>query len=243
MEIEQTIEQMKSLRLSYMSQSLQERMSRGEHRDLSSEEFVGILVEDECNSRKTKKIKNLIRKANLRGEKPCLENIRYEKERGFSKKDISPFYKDDWIKNAENMVFTGATGTGKSYLAEALVFQACKSGFRAKKLSMDMLLEEVRANRALGQYQKYIGLLNKISVLVIDDFAISDYKKNQYCELLHILEERTGSSSTIITSQYATKDWHSRIPDPTVADAICDRLIMGSWVLNMKGPSQRRGKE
>jgi DNA replication protein DnaC len=238
--IEQTIAKLTSLRLTTMAKSLRRRLDNGEQHKMSPDEFLSCLVDDEVESRATKKIANLMKKANLRPEQASLENLRFEKTRGFSKKDIEPYYREDWIRRAEDMVFTGATGTGKSYLAEALVFQSCKLGFRAEKISFNKLLEEVRAHRALGQYSKFMKNMQRTAVLVVDDFAIDDNtSKQQYCEFLHILEDRTKRCSTIITSQYPTGKWHERIPDPTLADAICDRLIMGAWNLGFLGSSQR----
>jgi len=239
MHIEQTIQKMRKLRLAAMAESLKRRLDQGEHRNTDPETFISRLIDDEVESRASKRLKTLINKAKLRPEQACLENIRFDSTRGFKKSDLERFYRDDWITRAENMVFTGETGTGKTYLAEALVLQACRLGYRARKVSQDMLLEEVRVNRAMGKYVKYLRDLDLTSVLVIDDFAIGDHDGRQYCEILNILEERIGKNCTIITSQYPGKSWHERIPDPTVADAICDRLLMTSWVLPLKGPSQR----
>ena len=240
MHIEQTIQKMKQLRLSAMALSLQDRLDRGEHRNIDPETFISVLIDDEFESRTSKKIKNLIQKAQLRPEQACLENIRYSSVRGFKKTDLERYYKIDWIDRAENIIFTGATGTGKTYLSEALVFQTCRLGHKARKVTQDMLLEEIRINRAMRKYGKYLKNMSLTKVLIIDDFAIGDYNSQQYCEILHLLEERVGKCSTIITTQYPTDKWHERIPDPTIADAICDRLLKTSWILNMKGPSQRR---
>lgn len=239
MHTEQTLQKMKSLKLTHMAQSLEDRLSRGEHHKVDPETFVARLVDDEAEGRATKRLQGLIRRASVRPEKAALENIRYAPDRGFAKKDLERYYRNDWIDRHENMVFTGATGTGKTYLAEALILQACKLGYKAKKISMDMLFEEIRVHRAMGKYAKFMKDSSSTSVLVIDDFAIGNHDGVQYCELLHLLEERVGKCSTIITSQYPTELWHERIPDPTIADAICDRLLMTSWVLELKGDSQR----
>ena len=238
--IEQTIQKMRKLRLTAMANSLEQRLEKGEHRDMDPESFLSHLVDDEVEARSSRQIKNLIKKAKLRPEQACLENIRHSAKRGFSKKDLERFYRVDWIDRGENMVFTGATGTGKTYLSEALAFQACRMRRSARKLSQDMLLEEVRVHRAMGKYSKFMKDITNVDVLVIDDFVISEYDSHQYSEILHILEERLGKSCTIITSQYPGKVWCERIPDPTLADAICDRLLMTSWVLEMKGESQRK---
>lgn len=240
MHIEQTLQKMRKLRLTAMANSLEQRLEKGDHRDMDPESFISHLIDDEVEARASRQIKNLIRRAKLRPEQACLENIHYSAKRGFSKSDLDRFHRTDWIDRAENMVFTGATGTGKTYLSEALAFQACRMRRSARKMSQDMLLEEVRIHRAMGKYSKFMKDITNVNVLVIDDFAIADYDSHQYSELLHILEERLGKSCTIITSQYPGKLWFERIPDPTLADAICDRLLRTSWVLEMKGDSQRK---
>ena len=240
MHMEQTIQKMRKLRLTAMANSLEQRLENGDHRDMDPESFVSHLIDDEVESRASKQIKNLVRRAKLRPEQACLENIHYSAKRGFSKNDLDRFHRTDWIDRAENMVFTGATGTGKTYLSEALAFQACRMRRSARKMSQDMLLEEIRIHRAMGKYSKFMKDITNVEVLVIDDFAIADYDSHQYSEILHILEERLGKSCTVITSQYPGKLWFERIPDPTLADAICDRLLRTSWVLEMKGDSQRK---
>lgn len=240
MHMEQTIQKMRKLRLTAMANSLEQRLEKGDHRDMDPESFVSHLIDDEVESRASKQIKHLIRRAKLRPEQACLENIHYSAKRGFSKNDLDRFHRTDWIDRAENMVFTGATGTGKTYLSEALAFQACRMRRSARKMSQDMLLEEIRIHRAMGKYSKFMKDITDVDVLVIDDFAIADYNSHQYSEILHILEERLGTSCTVITSQYSGKLWFERIPDPTLADAICDRLLRTSWVLEMKGDSLRK---
>ena len=239
MSTEQTLQKLRQLRLSTMAQSLEARLARGEHRNTDPEAFVTQLIDDEIEARASKRVNSLIQKAQLRPEQASLENLRYNNARGFSKTDVDRFYRPDWIQRAENMVFAGATGTGKTYLAEALAFQACRLGFRSRKLSQDMLVEEIRIHRAMGKYGKFLKSMEQTQVLVIDDFAIGTYTPEQYCEILHVLEERIGKCVTIVTSQYPSDKWHGRIPDPTIADAICDRLLLTSWILNLKGPSQR----
>ncbi len=240
MHMDQTIQKMRSLRLPTMANSLEQRLEKGDHREMDPESFISHLVDDEVEARASKKMNRLIKKAELRPEQACLENIQFSATRGFSKNDLDRFYRVDWIERGENMVFTGATGTGKTYLSEALALQACRLKRSARKVSQDMLLEQIRSNRAMGKYSKFMKDITNIDVLVIDDFAIAQYDTHQYSELLHILEERLGKSCTIITSQYPGKLWFERIPDPTLADAICDRLLSTSWVLEMKGDSHRK---
>ena len=146
------------------------------------------------------------------------------------------------LDKGRNVVLTGPTGVGKTYLAEALIFQACKMGVKGRKLSLSLLLEEVRVARATGSYIKYLKTISGINVLALDDFLITKPNVQEAGELLGILEERVSSCSTIITSQYPTNKWHERISDPTIADALCDRLLEGSIIMKLSGKSQRGKK-
>jgi DNA replication protein DnaC len=238
--IEQTVKKMRSIRLSAMASSFESRIESGEYRELSPDEFVGLILEDEIAERKSRKFQRMINKANLKPEQASLDNIRCSPKRNLLKKDINEFFTESWISRAQNIIITGATGTGKTYLAEALIFQACKMGHVGQKKVFSILLEEIKVARAMGTWLKYLKSLDKVKVLVIDDFLISKPKSKESEELLTVLEERVSKHPTIITSQYPKEVWYERIGEPTLADAICDRLIINSIHIDLKGETQRK---
>ena len=243
MHLEQTLHQLRAMRLTIMAASLEQRLKNGDHRDLSHEEFISLLVEDEFSARKNRRLGRMIGRANFKPEQACLENIRYDSRRGFEKKDIMEFTSRGWIDNAHNVIITGPTGTGKTYLAEAIGLHVCKMGLSAKKIRYKRLFEEIRAARGTGLYLNYIQKLQKIKVLIIDDFAMQPVTQDELSDLLDIIEERNQMGPLIITTQYPLAKWHSLFDDPTTADAICDRLIPTAIKLELKGKSLRGGKE
>lgn len=236
---EQTLRGLKELRLRTMFETAEGIMDTGKHLSMNSEEFLGLLVDAEMSARSSKRFSRMIKRANLRPENACLENLRFTKDRGLKKEDIQEFYSTSWVEKGRNIILTGPTGVGKTYLGEALIFQACKMGVKGRKLSLSLLFEEVRIARATGNYIKFLKGISTTKVLVIDDFLITKPTVEEAGELLSLLEERVAGTPTIITSQYPTNKWYERIPDPTIADALCDRLLEGSKIIKMDGPSQR----
>jgi len=243
MHLEQALHQLRSMRLATMAACFEQRLKNGDHRDLSHEEFVSLLVEDEFAARKNRCLERMIGRANFKPEQACLENINYDVRRGFDKKDILQFTSPVWIDNAQNVIITGPTGTGKTYLAEAIGLHVCKMGLAAKKIRYKRLFEELRAARGTGLYLNYIQKLQKIKVLIIDDFAMQPVSQDELSDLLDIIEERNQLGPLIVTTQYPVAKWHSLFDDPTTADAICDRLIPTAIKLELKGKSLRGGKE
>jgi DNA replication protein DnaC len=237
---EQTLEKLRRLRLPTMASALEQRIQRGDHRDVSPEEFLGLLVDDEFTARQNRKLSRLIGQANFKPEQACLENIKYDPLRGFQKTDVLQFTSTRWITNAQNVIFTGATGTGKTYLAEALGVCACTLGYRVRKIRYKRLWAELQGNKGAGLYLDYLEKLNRTTVLIIDDFLMDPIDAEQSGELLHILEERALRAPLVLTTQYPIDKWHELLPNPTIADAICDRLRHGSIIINLKGESMRK---
>jgi DNA replication protein DnaC len=223
-----------------MAQALEQRLQRGDHRDVSPEEFLGLLVDDEYTARQNRKLSRLLGQANFKPEQACLENIKYDPTRGFQKTDILQFTSARWITNAQNVIFTGATGTGKTYLAEALGVCACTLGYRVRKIRYKRLWAELQGNKGAGLYLDYLEKLNRTTVLIIDDFLVDPIDAEQSGEFLHILEERAMQAPLVLTTQYPIDKWHELLPNPTIADAICDRLRNGSIIFNLKGESMRK---
>jgi DNA replication protein DnaC len=223
-----------------MARSLEQRLKNGDHRELSHEEFISLLIEDEFSARKNRKLARMLGRANFKANQACIENIKYSTARNLKKADITPFTSDTWITGVQNLIITGATGTGKTYIAEAIGRRACVLGYQSVKVRYGRLFEEIRSARGTGMYAKYIDKLDKIKVLILDDFAGGDVTKKDLGDLVDIIEDRDQKWPLIITSQYDVAQWHNRFPDPTLADAICDRLVHGSVKLNLKGDSMRK---
>ncbi|MBU2214291.1 IS21-like element helper ATPase IstB [Patescibacteria group bacterium] len=228
------------MRLTTMAESLEQRLQRKDHHDLSTEEFVGLLVDDEYTAKQNRKLNRMINRADFKPEQACLENIKYHPTRGFGKKDIMQLTMQTWINNSQNLILVGATGTGKTYLAEAVGLHACKMGFPAKKIRYKKLFEEIKTNRGTGLYLDYIQKIEKFKILILDDFLMSPVEPQELNDLLDIIEDRTMRAPIIITTQYPIKKWHTILQEPTIADAICDRLIHGAITLNLEGPSMRK---
>jgi len=239
---EQIVEKMRALRLSNMARAYSERQGRGELRQISAEEAICLLIDDEWCARQNKKLATVILKANFKPEGACLENLRYQADRGFARGDITPFRGHDWIRTGANVLLFGPTGAGKSYLAEAICLEACRLGYTVQKLSFKRMLEEIRRARATGAYLKLAEKLCKVGVLLMDDFAMATLNENELADLAEILEERSQRKPTVVTSQYPIETWLERLPEPTMAEAICDRLRHNAYVFNLKGISMRAPK-
>jgi DNA replication protein DnaC len=243
MHIENVLDQLKSMRLSTMAESLQSRLAGGNNRDLAPEEFFALLVEDEYNARKNRRLSRMISHANFKPEQASIENVIYNQARGFMKKDIMPLTTATWINNAQNVIITGSTGCGKTYLAEAVGLQICIMGFSVIKIRYPILFEEIHAAKGTGMYLRYLKKLAKNKVIILDDFLMTPIEINDCGPLLDVIEEKEQAGSIIITTQFPVDKWHLKLPDPTVADAICDRLTHGAIKLNLKGDSMRKEKE
>lgn len=243
MNIETICEQLKQMNLSRMAESLKDRLHNGDNRDLSHEQFIALLVEDEYIARKQRRLQKMIASAGFKPEQPSLEDITYDTTRGFEKKDIIQFSTLQWIENAHNIILTGPTGCGKSFLAQAIALQACRLGAPALNIRYNMLLEEVNAARGTGTYLRYLKKLAKMKVLVIDDFLMHDTTNTELSSLMDIIEEKQQTGSIIITTQYPIALWHKKMPDPTIADGICDRLVHCAYKFNLKGESMRKKKK
>lgn len=230
------------MRLSTMAESLRTRLQNGNNRDLAPEEFFSLLVEDEFNARKNRKLSRMITHANFKPEQACIENITYSQSRGFAKKDIMPLTTATWINNAQNLILTGPTGCGKTYIAEAVGLYACIMGFPVMKIRYPLLFEEIHAAKGTGMYLRYLKKLARTKVLIIDDFLMHPIEINDCGPLLDIIEDKDQTGSIIITTQFPIPKWHLKLPDPTVADAICDRLTQCAIKFNLEGDSMRKGK-
>jgi len=240
--IEQTTHKMRLMRLSQMAMSLEERFARGELRSLPCEEMLSLLVDDEWAARQNMKLARAIPKAVFRPEGACLENVIYNARRGFTKQDVHVFRTAEWIRAGHNVLLFGATGAGKSYLAEAICVEACKLGYSVTKITFKRLLEEIRRARATGQYLKFAEKIKKTGVLLLDDFAMATLGENELSDVAEMLDERTQRRPVVVTSQYPMEAWLERLPEPTMAEAVCDRLKHNAYTFKLKGESMRTPK-
>jgi DNA replication protein DnaC len=241
MTIEETIDKLTKLRLPHMAHTLREQIERAAGSALSLDECVGLMVDHEWTERENRRTGRRIKDAKL-GMQACLEDLWCDPARGLDKSVIRSLGTCGWVRAKQNVIVIGMTGTGKSYIGAALAEAACRHGYHALRTRVPRLLGELAIARADGSYPVLLSRLAKLDVLVLDDLLIAPLKDGERRDLLEVLEDRYDQRSTVVTTQVPTKSWHEMLADPTVADAICDRLVHNAHVLSLKGPSIRKKK-
>jgi DNA replication protein DnaC len=236
---EQTINMLNALKLFGMAHGLDERLNSAQQADLSHADFVGLLVQDEKTYRDNKRLKRLLRNARLR-QPAALEDIDYRHARGLSKQVMMELSGMQWIDTHRSVLITGPSGIGKSYIACALGNFAARSGYPVLYLRAPRMFETLQQSRGDGSHLKALAKLAKAQVLIIDDFLLTPTTDPERQDLLEIVEDRYQSGATVITSQCPIADWHPNIGEPTIADAICDRLLHNAYRIEMKGDSMRK---
>lgn len=221
----QTIEKLRAMKCYQMAKSLEERTARHDHKDLSAEELIGFIVDDEYIARENARLASRLRGAKFKEKEACMENIDYKPARGFKKQTVLELSQLKWIEKKQNIAFTGPAGVGKSYLAQALGHQACRQGYRVIYIRLPKLLTALVQSRADGSYANLLKRFEKSHVLILDDLGVSELKENERRDILEIVEDRYGIGSTIITSQLPIKDWHAYFGGGRPADSLCDRLV------------------
>ena len=240
---EPTIEKLKAMRLDAMAAAWNEQHGKPDIASLSFDERFGMLVDAELLHRENKRLATALREAKLKLSGACLEDIEYAPRRELDRAQLRQLAACRWVIEHHNVLITGMTGTGKTYLACALAQQACRKGYRAIYRRASRLFSELALARADGSYPRLLAKIARADVLVLDDWAIAPITDTERRDLLEVLEDRYGTRSTIVTSQLPHKRWHEHIADPTHADAICDRLIHNAHKLVLKGPSKRKTEE
>lgn len=238
---EETIQKLLELKLRAMAQALRDLVTSPPGNKLSFEEQLGLLVEREWTERHNQQLARRLKQAKL-GMSACLEDVWCDPARGLDKSTVRTLATCQWVRAKQNVIAVGATGVGKSYIGAALAQAACRNGFRALRARVPRLLHELAVARGDGTYVTALQRLANMHVLVLDDFLIGPLKDTERRDLLEVLEDRYGRASTVITSQVPTKNWHEALADPTIADAICDRLVHNAHVLALRGPSGRKKK-
>ena len=237
---EQTVTKMNELKLFGMAHSFAERIGKADHSDLSHSEFVGLLIDDEKTHRENRKMDQLLKNAKLKIKEACLEDIDYQYPRGISKQTILEFAQGAWLERKQNFLISGATGLGKTFISNALGNQACRAGYSTLYVRIPRLFEQLHVAKADGTHLNAIAKLSKINVLILDDFGFSPLTETERKDLLEIIEDRYHVGSVIMASQHPLKEFHRLMGEPTIADAICDRLFHNAYKLELKGDKSYR---
>jgi len=239
--MEQTMEKLVSMKLAGMAEALRRWMDQPKEKQLTALDVVGLLVDAEWHLREERKLTARLRNARFR-EDASIEDIDYQHPRGLQKSIMQELAACRWVTAHQNVIFTGLTGVGKSYLACALGQKACREGYSVVYRRASRLLDELAQARADGTHFHLLRRLAKTDVLVVDDFGLEVLNAVQRKDLLEVLEDRYGNSSTIITSQLEPKEWHAVIGDETIADAVCDRIVHNAHKVKLGGESIRKVK-
>ncbi len=234
-----TLDKLQRLKFTGMATALAEQMNMPDIEELAFEERLGLLIDREITERENRRLSSRLRRARLK-HNAAIEDIDYRHPRGLDKSLIQSLAACQWVKEHLNILITGPTGVGKTWLACALAHKACREGYTAQYLRLPRLLQELAIAKGDGRYPKLLATLAKTDVLILDDWGLAKLTPDNRRDLLEILEDRHGARSTLATSQLPIEKWHDIIADPTLADAILDRLVHNAYKINLKGGSMRK---
>ena len=237
-----TIETLKTLKLQGMLEALEEQQQTPSIQALSFEERVALLVDRERIHRDNQRRTRLLRGARLKVSEASLEDINYKADRGLDKRQIATLATGEWIRRSQNLLITGATGSGKTWIACALAQQTCRQGDSVLHYRVPRLIEELRISHGDGSYIKFLKSLSKASLIVLDDWGLTALSAQDRADLLEILDDRVNTTSTLVASQLPVDTWHAYLGEPTLADAILDRLVHHSHRIELKVPGESMRK-
>ena len=237
--VDQTLEKLNAMKLHGMANYLRGWLEKAPDKDVSATDLVGLLADAEWMYRENKKLSARLQHAKLR-QQACLEEIDYGHARGLTKAQVLELSTSKWVESRQNVLLTGPTGVGKSFLACALGQKACRDGYSVVYRRASRLFDELAQARADGTHPHVLKRLAKAQVLILDDFGLEPLGATERKELLEVLEDRYQVSSTVVTSQLEPKDWHAVIGDATLADAILDRMVHNAHRLKLTGDSIRK---
>jgi DNA replication protein DnaC len=232
-----TVEKLRDMKLKVMAQMLKD--SDPSLKELSFEERLGIMVEKEWLSRKNSRIKRLLHNASL-GINACIEDIDYSENRKIDKKTIQTLSTCSFIEQKLNIIISGKTGTGKSFLASAFGNNACRHGYKVKYFRIPELLLEIQEAKTDNKYSRFMSQLQNIKLLILDDVGLKPYTLEESRDLLEIAESRYNKTSTIFASQLAHEHWYDLFSDPTIADAVLDRIVHNAYILTLDSKRSMR---
>jgi DNA replication protein DnaC len=222
-----------------MATALCEQMTQTSAQSLPFEDRLGLLVEREITYRENRRLTRLLQLAQLK-QRAAFEDLDFRARRGLDRAQLASLSSCDWIRQHQNLLIHGATGCGKTFLGCALAHQACRQGLSALYLRAPRLFDELSLCHADGSFRKRLATIAKVDLVVIDDFAIAPIGARERTDLLELLDDRVGTRSTLLTSQLPIEHWHEYIGDPTLADAILDRLVHSAHKIHLEGESMRK---
>ena len=239
---EPTQEKLRAMKLNGMLTAWNEHQANPQVNDLGFDERFGLLVDAEALYRDNRRLRRTLKQAKLKLSAACIEGIDFPAKRRLDKAVIAQLATCRWIAETQHVAITGATGSGKTYLACALAHQACRKGYRAVYRRMPQFFQEVRLARADGTHPRLMARYARTNVIVIDDFGIAPLDDQNRQDLLELLDDRYDTGSVILAGQLPPDAWHEYIGDPTLADSICDRVLHRAHRLELHGPSRRKDK-
>ena len=234
-----TVEKLRALKLHGLATAFQEQLRQPQYADLAFEERVGLLVDAEWTARENRRQARRFKTARLKLA-ACLEDVDYRHPRGLDKGVMRSLGTCQWIAHHQNVIVTGPTGTGKTFLACALATQAVRQGYTVLYVRVSRLFQELALARGDGSYPTRLAKLARTDLLVLDDWGLAPLTEPERRDVLEIVDDRHGTRSTLLAGQLPLTHWHEHIGEPTLADAICDRLIHNAHKLTLKGASMRK---
>jgi DNA replication protein DnaC len=236
---QQTLQTLRRLKLTGMADALEQQIAQPQTQALSFEERIGLLVDRELTSRDNRRLTRLLRAARLK-HPACVEDINYRHPRGLQRASLASLTSADWVRQRQSLLIVGPTGCGKTWLACALGNAACRQGLSVLYLRATRLLDDLRIAHADGSYTKKLAHLAKLDLLILDDWGLQKLTRAQAQDLLEVVDDRHGARSLLITSQLPIEHWHDTLGDPTLADAILDRVCHSAHKLLLTGESMRK---